>query len=68
MKAFFENCFQFNNFFFKLFDNKQIIYVNLNDHFDFIIDENVIISFDNFEVKKSKKVNENVILHLKKLF
>ena len=68
MKTFFENSFQFDNFFFRLFNNKHIIYVNFNDHLDFIIDENVVISSDDFEVKNSKKVDENVISYLKILF
>ena len=68
VKALLKNRFQLDNLFFKLFNNKQIIYVNLNDHLDFIINENVVINFNDFEIKKSKKVDENVISHSKKLF
>ena len=67
MKTLFENCFQLNNLFLKLFNNKQIIYVNFNNHFNFIINENFVINFNDLEVKKSKKVDENIILHSKKL-
>ena len=48
VKTFFENYFQFDNFFLKLFDNKKIVYENFNDYFNIIIKENVIISFDVF--------------------
>ena len=68
MKTFFKSRFQFDNIFLKLFNNKQIIYINFNDHFNFIINENVVIDLDDLEIKKSKKVNENIILHSKKLF
>ena len=68
MKALFENRFQLDNLFFKLFNNKQIIYVNFNDYLNFIINENAVICFDNFKVKKSKEIDENIISYSKKLF
>ena len=54
--------------FFKLFDDKQIVYINFDDHFDFIINKNTIISIDVFEIEKSKKINKNIISHSKRLF
>ena len=65
MKTLFENHFEFNDFFFKLFDNKQIIYINFNDYFNVIINENVIINIDVFEIEKSKKIDESIISHSK---
>ena len=65
IKTLFKKRFQFNDFLFKLFNNKQIIYINFNDHLNFIINKNAIICI---EIERLKKVDESVILHSRRLF